>query len=613
MTYLRRLLPWMTTAFFLFLVVLSLTAGFTGADPDMRWGLLRSAVLVIGSAGLLGAACLHLIRALDRRILSKRLLSQVTESKLRIQSLPSQTHGASVEPLVLPAARRRRRSVALAAVILTVTFIGVTYVGLVGVWRWTQWPASDTYYNMLADAFVHGKTYLPIEPAPELTKSQNPYRDWAGKGGIGNLSYYKGKYYMYWGPAPAVLLAILRIAGAPTIGDDVVTLAAVSFIFLFSSLVVFRLKRVYFEGLPLWLMIAGLVIVGTIYPMLWFQNSPGLLTAAIASGQAFLVAGVYFLVRALTDTNTGRGNYAAAGALWGMAMTSRLTTAGPVTLLVLGVTICLWIRGGKTHSKRTEFFNLLSLFAPLALILGLYGWYNALRFDSPLETGWLYALVGKNPKGQLARGTLFSWRYLVPNTFYYLLAPIRPISRFPYVRAVYYAYTPFNQFLPRLGVPADYEVEDAAGLVFAAPTLVFALTFARKWLYGEIPRLSSNTSPVTGAGGSISIDQGPLGSILLLSGLAGALPVLLYFHSTTRYQMDFVPLLAIVAVLGIWRLHRDTRLLPIQSRLATAAIILIVTSATLASFLLGVSGAGSRFDDVNPGLLSFLVNLLPHW
>ena len=613
MTYFRRMLPWATIAFFAFLVLLSLSAGLTGADLNMRWGVFRRAVFVVGSAGLLGAACLQLIRVLDKRIISKSHPNEGTEPELEIRSPTSQPKAVSIGLLVPSPAKPHRRWTPLAAGAFTVAIIGIIYVGLVSGWHWTQWPATDTYYGMLGDAFTQGKTYLPIEPPPALSNSQNPYEGWSGKGGIVNLSYYHGKYYMYWGPAPAVALAILRILDAPILGDDFVVFAAISFIFLFSSLTIFRLKHVFFEGLPVWLTIAGLVIVGTIHPMLWFQNSPGVLTAAIASGQAFLVGGVYFMVRVLTDTNAGPRNYAAAGALWGMAMTSRLTTVAPVIVLVLGVTIHSWKRAGLMHRHKTEVVNLVSLLAPIVLLLGLYGWYNTIRFDSPFETGFRYQFVGINPNDQIARGTLFSLRYLVINAFHYFLTPVRPISNFPYLRAVYYEYPLFAGLLPRLGVPADYTVEDATGLVLAAPTLLFAMTFARKWLYDEIPRQSGNDSPVIKAAGWTSIDQGPLGALLLLSGLAGVLPVILFYYSTTRYEMDFIPLLAIVAVMGMWRFYEDTRPFPIQSRLATGAIILIVTAATLVSFLLAVSGAGSNFDDINPSLFSFLVNFLPHW
>ena len=604
---LRRLISRATIALFLFLVVLALTAGSTGADPDGRWGLLRGAVFVFGAAGLVGAAGLHWVRVLDRRAMSTR---QAHEG---IQPQPEM--GAPIERTIPLPAGPERRWTALAAGALTVVIIAITYVGLVSVWHWTEWPATTTYYGMLGEAFTQGKTYLPIEPPSELASLENPYARgaWAPLNGAANLSYYQERYYLYWGPAPAVALAVLNMLGAPGLGDQVVVFAAISFILLFSSLTIFRLKRVYFEGLPLWLTIAGLVVVATIHPMLWFQNSPSVVTAAIASGQAFLVGGVYFVVRALTDKNAGPTNYAAAGTLWALAMASRLTTAAPVSMLILGVAILALRRARASQGHKAEAVNMVSLLVPLGLVLGLYGWYNLIRFGSLFETGFRFQFTEFDLSAKLDKGTIFSLRYLVPNTLYYLLAPVRPISSFPFLRAVYYEYPFFTQLLSRFAVPAEYRVEDATGLVFAAPTLLFAVTFVRKWLYDEIPRESRNDPSAIHAVGRPLTDQGSIGSLLLLAGLAGVVPIFLFFYTTTRYEMDFVPLFAIVAVLGMWRLYVDTRPYPIQSRLATGAIILIVTAGTLVSLLLAVIGAASRFDDLNPGLYNFLVSLFPHW
>jgi hypothetical protein len=615
MTCLRRLLPWATIAFLSFLVVLSLSAGLTGADPDMRWGLLRRAVFVFGAAGLLGAACLQLIRVLDRRAISRSHAPDDAKPEVEIRSPSSHAKAVSIGPLAPLPARPNRRWIAQVTVALTVMIIGITYVGLVSVWHWTEWPATTAGYAVLGDAFGQGKTYLA---------NDSVFCDI-------NAPYYKGRCYLYQGPAPAVALAMLKMLGGPPLGDEVVVFAAVSLIFLFSSLIIFRLKLLYFERLPLWLLIAGLVTVATIHPMLWFQNSPEITAAAIASGQAFLVGGVYFMVRAVTDAKAAPAHYAVAGALWALAMASRLTTAPPVIVLALGAAVLSLRQAGRMHARKAEAVNLISLLAPLVLVLGLYGWYNLIRFDNPLETGWRYAPYNVARFGspsetgwghlfsaiesndRMTGGTPFSLRYLVPNTFYHLFAPIRPISSFPYLRALYGDYPPFSQVRPRLGVPAVSDVEDAAGLVFAAPTLLFIVTFARKWLYGEIPRQSRSDSPVTKAVSWTPIDQGALGLLLLLSGIAGLLPAILNYFSTIRYELDFVPLLAVVAVLGMWRFHEDTRPFPIQSRLATSAIILIVTAATLVSFLLALSGAGSRFDDANPSLFSFLVGYLPHW
>jgi hypothetical protein len=528
---------------------------------------------------------------------------------------PQPEMGAPIERTIPLPAGPERRWTALAAGALTVVIIGITYVGLVSVWHWTEWPATTTYYGMLGEAFTQGKTYLPIEPPSELASLENPYARgaWAPLNGAANLSYYQERYYLYWGPAPAVVLAVLNMLGAPGLGDQVVVFAAISFILLFSSLTIFRLKRVYFEGLPLWLTIAGLVVVATIHPMLWFQNSPSVVTAAIASGQAFLVGGVYFVVRALTDKNAGPTNYAAAGTLWALAMASRLTTAAPVSMLILGVAILALRRARASQGHKAEAVNMVSLLVPLGLVLGLYGWYNLIRFGSLFETGFRFQFTEFDLSAKLDKGTIFSLRYLVPNTLYYLLAPVRPISSFPFLRAVYYEYPFFTQLLSRFAVPAEYRVEDATGLVFAAPTLLFAVTFVRKWLYDEIPRESRKDPSAIHAVGRPLTDQGSIGSLLLLAGLAGVVPIFLFFYTTTRYEMDFVPLFAIVAVLGMWRLYVDTRPYPIQSRLATGAIILIVTAGTLVSLLLAVIGAASRFDDLNPGLYNFLVSLFPHW
>ena len=483
---------------FAFLTVLSLTAGLTGADPDGRWGLLRRAVFLVGITGLLGTACLRLIRVLDRRLMARGQLPGETERELGVAPRSHRPEAVSADPMIPSPAGPHRRWIGLTAGAGTVAVIVITYVGLVSVWHWTWWPPTTTYYGMLGEAVTQGKTYLPIEPAPGLADLQNPYARgaWAQGNGLANHSYYQGKYYLYWGPAPAVALAVVRMLGAPTPGDQVVVFAAISLMFLFSSLVVIHLRRLYFRGVPLWLTIAGLLIVATVHPMLWFQNSPSILTAAIAGGQVFLLGGVYFMVRALTNRQAGAWKYAAAGTLWGLAVASRVTSVASVTVLVLGVAMVAFRRSGPVRGRRTVAVNLASLLTSLGLVLGLYGWYNQIRFGSPIEFGARYAFTEFDIGAELERGTVFNLRYLVPNTLYYLLAPVRLISRFPFLRPVYYEYPLFTQLLTKVGVPAEHRVEDATRLVFAAPALLFALTFARKWFYGGVPSVSREDLPI---------------------------------------------------------------------------------------------------------------------
>jgi hypothetical protein len=470
---------------------------------------------------------------------------------------------------------------------------------------------------MLADAFDHGKTYLPIEPDPRLAALSNPYSP-AARSGLdiydGNLTYFMGRYYMYWGAPPGAVLAVLRLVGVPPVGDREISFVAICLVFLFSAAILLRLKAIYYRQLPTWLLVLGLVLVGTIHPMLWLQSSGDLLSAAISSGQAFLIGGVFFELVSLTGEGRSPTGHIAAGLFWGLAIASRFTLATSVAVLLAAVAIFELRRTQTTGRGKIELVNLLYLLVTFGFVLCALGWYNATRFGNPIETGFRFTLTADDKNAMLSHGTLFSIRYILPNILNYALAPVRPLAHFPYFRAVYApGFRTFNQLLPSFGVPSRYVVEDASGLVFAAPAILFAFVFFRKAIYGEIP-FSMERDAASQEGAAFSgVKQAGLGLTLLLSGIAAALPILAFYFSVTRYQMDFVPLLAIVSVLGMWQAHQSARSFPIQSRIVPAAILLLVTTGTIISLCLALSGAASNLDDLNPVLYGFLTHFLPHW
>ena len=63
------------------------------------------------------------------------------------------------------------------------------------------------YYAELSRSFLNGKTYLLGPYKDELILSENPYGgDALAKGLIiQDAAYYKGRYYIYWGPLPVLL------------------------------------------------------------------------------------------------------------------------------------------------------------------------------------------------------------------------------------------------------------------------------------------------------------------------------------------------------------------------------------------------------------------------
>src|SRR3989338_9310428 len=65
-------------------------------------------------------------------------------------------------------------------------------------------------YNLLAKGFLQGQLNLPVNPPIELLNLKNPYDPIANakfrEMGYHDFSLYKGKFYLYFAPVPALLL-----------------------------------------------------------------------------------------------------------------------------------------------------------------------------------------------------------------------------------------------------------------------------------------------------------------------------------------------------------------------------------------------------------------------
>ena len=63
------------------------------------------------------------------------------------------------------------------------------------------------HYEYLAEGFLHGHTYLSVDPAPELARLADPYDPSANEPyRLWDASLYQGRYYLYYGPTPALAL-----------------------------------------------------------------------------------------------------------------------------------------------------------------------------------------------------------------------------------------------------------------------------------------------------------------------------------------------------------------------------------------------------------------------
>ncbi|MGO9243639.1 MAG: hypothetical protein ACLQDC_02575, partial [Verrucomicrobiia bacterium] len=67
--------------------------------------------------------------------------------------------------------------------------------------------AAGSYYNLLVQGFRAGQLNLKKEAPPELAQLADPYTPTPLRpNGVMDLSYYRGKLYLYFGVTPAVVL-----------------------------------------------------------------------------------------------------------------------------------------------------------------------------------------------------------------------------------------------------------------------------------------------------------------------------------------------------------------------------------------------------------------------
>jgi hypothetical protein len=142
---------------------------------------------------------------------------------------------------------------------LLITFVTFLAVIFVYAWYcsyeyWTKWPTHTLFYDPLATAFADGSLALEEEVDPSLLSLTNPYNPKERQGLEFPMDYslYKGKYYLYFGPVPAIPLVILKLFGLGTIGDQYLVFAGILGLFIFQSLLIINMRERFFPTIPFW-------------------------------------------------------------------------------------------------------------------------------------------------------------------------------------------------------------------------------------------------------------------------------------------------------------------------------------------------------------------------
>jgi tetratricopeptide (TPR) repeat protein len=421
------------------------------------------------------------------------------------------------------------------AMVHTVLFwAGCAFV--VGLFAWmasvsttelTGWSAADNHYNLLVAGFRAGHLNLNKEAPSELGRLPDPYDPVTNSryrlgSGLHDMSYYRGKLYLYFGVTPALLLfwPWVALTGRYMFHHHAVAVFCMVG-FLASAGLLRAIWRRYFPEIGIGVVTAGVLALGLAAGVPVLLQRAEFWEVAVSCGCAMSMLALAAIWRALHDP-VRRGWWLAAASLaLGLAVGARPFLLFGTAILLVPVGLA-WSRPAATGRPRLPWAMLAAALLPLVLCgLGLL-LYNHLRFDSPFEFGQRYQLAGD--RQDTARH--FSLDYLWFNFCVYFLEPVRWSRQFPFVGDI------ATPALP----PGHAPVEDPFGVLTNIPVLWFALAAPLAWR-GR-------------AGEARSILRGFIAAVAILFGTTAAV-LLLFYGNCSRYEVEFLAPLIVLAVVGI--------------------------------------------------------------
>ena len=566
----------------LLLVSVAVFAESWGLDYSSGWGRGRYLLLIVGLFLILISLFFTQVEAVAG-VLRAKLIELLQQKQIRIWLAKHPTFVDMVKTIWR-----------YKFVIPVIGSVLVVYVWFISLGLWTTWPARSTYYSLLAQGFLNHELSLPVEPSKKLLALPNPY-DPAQHMSVEaplDFSLYKGKFYLYWGPVPALILAGFKLLIPKDLPDLYLVFGFLCGLFLLQTQLALRIWERYFQNLPKWILVMFLFLAGLSVPSVWMLGRAEIYEAAITGGQFFFMAGFSAAFSAVTKTDSADFKLSLAGIFWSLAIGTRLTLILPIAFLMLVVIYKLWMN--DPSNLRTLLRKALKLGAPMIIGLALLAWYNWARFGSLSETGFTYQLAGTFIQKHLHE--VMSYRYFVQNVYNYLLAPPQLQDQFPFV---FSNGGKIESILPFLDLPDFYNTNPVTGLPYVVPFVFFSVLSLFK------------KTPSRQAG--IQLAETNPEFVWLLRALAGAVFIaliflLVFFWAAMRYVLDFMPMLMLLSMIGYCQAYTAAKARGRERYVVVLGIVLVGLSIVI-SQLLGISSSLKLFQRKNPALLNWFMEL----
>ena len=258
------------------------------------------------------------------------------------------------------------------------------------------------YYGLLTEALMERHFNLNVATDPLLLRLANPYAGAQGAVRPNDMSFYQGKFYIYYGITPALILMVPWRILAGTYLREIAATAIFCFAgFLLCAWWLVGVRRRVFPQVSPWWTFLALLVMGFGSPTFFLSNNPTFYAVPISAAFFCLMAAVVLVDRTLRAASLGRALPWLAGAslALGLAVGARPHYVVCVGLLALPA-IWLWSRLppavlGRRPRKRIW----VAAFLPAAVVGAGLAYYNFSRFGNPLDFGIQYSMASGDLRG----------------------------------------------------------------------------------------------------------------------------------------------------------------------------------------------------------------------
>jgi hypothetical protein len=478
-------------------------------------------------------------------------------------------------------------------------FLFLGYICFASAGTMSRFPTKTHLVEMQADAFRHGQVSLLVKPAPELLWTENPYDHANQKFWLWDAIYFQGKYYTYWGPVPALLVAAVKsLSRVNSLPDQYPCLFFALARLALSLTLIWQTWCLLGKRNP-WVPAACGLVMGLANPFPYLLSLADVYATAILAGQAFSLAGLSLALHAMTGGRGRKGILVAAGCCWALAFGSRWALLPALGFLAVITALAIASRMGRVWRQGFA-VAILSLAAPMLLGLVSLGWYNWVRFGDPFETGIHYTLT------LLTLTKMMNAGYIAINSYLYWLKPPDFIAQFPFLFVLENPSPPIPWFVASPPMPYHLK-EPIAGILWMQPFAVFALP-AAQYAWAAKARIYHTFLPSSPGAAT------PQALGWLITACAGytifaMAPLLTFWMASMRYTADFSSTMLLLACIGGMLMQEKFSQASGWKVIYKLLFVVIVGITVLIGALVWVDCDHGYLERFNPELLERFIKL----